>query len=137
MRTLENIVQDLREHISKSFETVRISSLQTPEQFMQEVKAINPDRLPGVIIVFDAMNFLSESSISEFSLTLVLVDRFRAAADVRALSVFRSAGALLDLFPPEGFSLNNVHVHPVDCTASSPDALYAVMALGIKCKQGF
>lgn len=131
---LENIVQSLKALLEKKFRTVRVSAMQTSEQFLRELKAVNRENLPGVIIVFDGLSNLSETATGEINLTLVLIDRFKAGSDERALSLYRAAGELLELFPPDGMDLDGVHVHPVDLIAASPDPELAALGLGIKCK---
>lgn len=137
MSKLHEIASAIKTDLESRFQTVRVSAVQTPEQFTRELKAMNPNKLPGVIIVFDNLNLNSLDGIQEFSFTLVVVDKFTAASDARALSVFKAGADLLDLFPADGRTLCGMHVYPADCVAASPDAEYAALALGIICKQGF
>lgn len=137
MAKLHEIVESLRAELSGHFQTVRVSSVQTPEQFTKELKALNPEKLPGVVIVFDNLSLISEEAVEECHLTLVVVDKFVAGSDEKALSVFRAGSDLMDLFPKDGRTLGGVFIHPTDCVAASPDAQYAALALGITCKQGF
>ena len=53
MTTLPAIASALKSELEDHFATVRISAVLTREQFLRELKAVNPDKLPGVIIVFD------------------------------------------------------------------------------------
>lgn len=131
---MEKIVLSLKALLEKKFRTVRVSSMQTSEQFLRELKVVNRENLPGVIIVFDGLNNLSETATGEINLTLVLIDRFKAGSDERALSLYRAAGELLELFPPDGMDLDGVHVHPVDLIVASPDPELAALGLGIKCR---
>lgn len=137
MAKLHEIAEALRAELAGHFQTVRVSSVQTPEQFTKELKALNPEKLPGVVIVFDSLAFNAEAAVEECHLTLVVVDKFTAGSDERALSVFRAGADLLEIFPPDGRMLGGVYVHPTDCVAASPDAQYAALALGITCKQGY
>lgn len=137
MGRLHEIAESLREELAGHYQTVRVSSVQTPEQFLKEIKALNPERLPGVVVIFDDLSVDSGAGVEEYRFTLVVVDRFVAGSDERALSVFRAGEALLDLFPSDGRELGGAFVHPTDCVAASPDAQYAALALGITCKQGF
>ena len=135
---LHEIAGALKDYLSLYYKTVRISAVQNQEQFTRELKAMNPDRLPGVIIVFDNFLPMSMDAVQEHHLTLVLVDKFTAASDEKALSLFRAAGKLLELFPLEGRMIaDQVFIHPEDCVSASPDSQYAALALGIVCKQGF
>ena len=134
---LDEIADALATELRKKFSTVRITTVQAPEQFMQELKAINPERLPGVIVVVDGASVNSGDGVEEFRFTLVAVDRFRAASDARALGVLKTAAELMTLFPSEGRYLGAVFVHSTDLDAATPDPEYAALALGIVCKQGF
>jgi hypothetical protein len=134
---LDEIAALLASELRKKFSTVRITTVQAPEQFLQEVKAINPERLPGVIVVFDGSTANSADAVEEFRFTLVAVDRFRAASDERALGVLKAAAELMALFPSEGRYLGTVFVHSTDMSAATPDPEYAALALGVVCKQGF
>ncbi len=136
MRKLNEIAGDLRTLLGDHFRTVRISALQTSDQLLKEIKAINPEKLPGVIVVFDSLNFDGMSMTNTAHLTLVLVDQFRAGSDERAMSVFKAASELAALFPPEGMEVNGTYYYPADCVASGTDSDYAVIAVGIEIKQG-
>lgn len=136
MRKLNEICGDVRDLLLTEFQTVRISALQTSDQLLKEIRAINPDKLPGVIIVFDSWNFDGMSMTNTAHLTLVLVDQFRAGSDDRALSAFEAASDLAALFPPDGKEINGTYFYPTDCVAASPDSGYAVIAAGIEIKQG-
>ena len=136
MRKLNEICADVRDLLLTKFQTVRISALQTSDQLLREIKAINPDKLPGVIVVFDSWNFDGMSMTNTAHLTLVLVDQFRAGSDDRALSAFEAASDLAALFPPDGKEINGTYFYPTDCVAASPDSGYAVIAAGIEIKQG-
>ena len=136
MRKLNEICADVRDLLLTKFQTVRISALQTSDQLLKEIRAINPDKLPGVIVVFDSWNFDGMSMTNTAHLTLVLVDQFRAGSDDRALSAFQAASDLAALFPPDGKEINGTFFYPSDCVAASPDSGYAVIAAGIEIKQG-
>ena len=131
------IADALAAELRKKFATVRISAVQAPEQFLQELKAINPDKLPGVIIVFDGSSVNSADGVEEYRFTLVAVDRFRTSSDERALGVLKTAAEVMTLFPSDGRYLGAVFVHPTDVTAATPDPQYSALALGIVCKKGF
>ena len=74
MRKLNEIATDLRGVLTEYFRTVRISAVQTSDQLLKEIKAINPDKLPGVIIVFDNLNFEGMAMTNTGRVTLVLID---------------------------------------------------------------
>lgn len=136
MRKLNEIAADLRDLLGTKFQTVRISAMQNSDQLIKEIKAINPEKLPGVIVAFEGIEFDGMAFTNTSSLTLVLVDQFRAAADQRALSVFQAAGTLLDLFPADGREINGVWYYPAGCVAASPDSQFAALAVGLEIKQG-
>lgn len=130
-------IEALKGELSPKFPTVRISTLQNQEQLLTEIKAINPEKLPGVIIVFDDLILNSNEGICEHHLTLVAVARFTAASDEKALNALECIDRLLEIFPAHGRSLAGMYVHPTDCTAAAPAAAYAAFALGLTCKKGF
>lgn len=136
MRKLNDIAADLRDLLASKFQTVRISAMQNSDQLIKEIRAINPEKLPGVIVAFEGLEFDGMAMTNTSSLTLVLVDQFRAAADQRALSVFQAAGSLLALFPADGREINGVWYYPADCVAASPDPQFAALAVGLEIKQG-
>lgn len=136
MRKLNEIAGDIRDLLSTEFQTVRISAHQTSEQLLSEIRAVNPDKLPGVIIAPDSWKFEGSSMTNTLKMKLILVDQFRAGSDERALSVFQAGSALMELFPASGREINGVWYYPADCAASTPDAQYAALAIGLEIKQG-
>ncbi len=136
MRKLNEIAADLRDLLSTKVQTVRISALQTHEQLLKEIKAINPDKLPGVIIVFDGLQYEGMAMTVTEQATLILVDQFRAGSDQRAMSVLEAASGLMALFPPDGKEINGVYYYPQDCVSASPDPQFAAIAIGLEVKQG-
>ena len=135
MISLERIATDIAAELQEVFSTVRICAVQTPEQFLTEIRAINPEKLPAVLIVFDGFAFTAESTVREDRLTLVVLDEFRSASDERALELFKLPGKIMEILPPDGRNLNDVWIHPEDCTAGSTVIDYAVLAIGLVCKQ--
>ena len=136
MRKLNEIVTDLKNLLTPDFQTVRISALQTSDQLLKEIQTINPDKLPGVIIVFDSLEFDGAAFTNTAQFTLILIDRFKAGSDDRALSVQNAAGTLMRLFPAEGREINCVWYYPDDCVTASPDPQTTAVAVGISAKQG-
>lgn len=136
MTTLPAIASALKSELEDHFATVRISAVQTREQFLRELKAVNPDKLPGVIIVFDDFVNNDSTGVGEYRFTLAVIARFTAGSDERALAAFNAAAALMELFPWDGRELGGAFIVPTDCAAASPDAQYAALALGITCKVG-
>jgi len=136
MRKLNEIATDLRGVLVEYFRTVRISAVQTSDQLLKEIKAINPEKLPGVIIVFDSLNFEGMAMTNTGRVTLVLIDQFRSGSDERALSLFQAGSSLMTLFPADGKEINGVYYYPLDCVAASPDSQYAALAVGLEVKQG-
>ncbi len=136
MRKLNEIAGDLRDLLLTKFQTVRISALQTSDQLLEEIQAVNPEKLPCVIIGFDNLKFDGSSMTNTLKLKLILTDQFRSGSDERALSVFQAGSGLLELFPADGREINGVWYYPVDCIAASPDAQYAALSIGLEIKQG-
>ena len=136
MRKLNEIATDLRGVLTEYFRTVRISAVQTSDQLLKEIKAINPEKLPGVIIVFDNLNFEGMAMTNTGRVTLVLIDQFRSGSDERALSLFQAGSSLMTLFPADGKEINGVWYYPLDCVAASPDSQFAALAVGLEIKQG-
>ena len=136
MRKLNEIATDLRGVLTEYFRTVRISAVQTSDQLLKEIKAINPEKLPGIIIVFDNLNFEGMAMTNTGRVTLVLIDQFRSGSDERALSLFQAGSSLMTLFPADGKEINGVYYYPLDCVAASPDSQYAALAIGLEVKQG-
>ena len=133
---LHEIARELQELLGEHFRTVRVTAIQNADQFLAELTAVNPDKLPGVLVVFDNFQFVATGTIREDRITLVLIDRFRKGSDDRALGLFEASEKLLELFPPEGRTLGDVFSRPEDCLASSPKADFAAMALGLIVSQG-
>ena len=136
MRKLNEIAADLRDLLGTKFQTVRISAMQNSGQLIQEIKAINPEKLPGVIIVFDSLNFEGMAMTNTGRVTLVLIDQFRSGSDERALSLFQAGSSLMTLFPAAGKEINGVWYYPLDCVSATPDSQYAALAIGLEVKQG-
>ena len=134
---MKEFAQNLKTELEKHFDTVRITAIQTQDQLLQEIRAINPEKLPGVIIVFDDMLLDSSTGIQEQHFTLVAVAKFVAASSEKALAAFSCVDKLLELFPADGKKFDKMFVVPTDCVAASPAANYAAFALGITAKKGF
>ncbi|MBR2720965.1 MAG: hypothetical protein IKB74_06470, partial [Lentisphaeria bacterium] len=99
---MKQFAQSLQKDLEQHFSAVRISCIQTQEQLLNEIRAINPDKLPAVIIVFDDMLLSSQEGIKEYHFTLVVVSRFVAASSEKALTAFSCVDTLLELFPADG-----------------------------------
>ena len=136
MRKINEIATDLRGVLTEYFRTVRISAGKTADQLLKEIKAINPEKLPGVIIVFDSLKFQGMNMTNTGRVTLVLIDQFRSGSDERALSLFQAGSGLMTLFPADGKEINGVYYYPLDCVAVSPDSQYVALAIGLEVKQG-
>lgn len=135
---LAQVMDTFRQELSSHYQSVRITTVQTPEQMLREIKAINPDRLPGVILVLDLVQHLSPAGITEIQVSAVLVDRFTADSDARAIGVMRAADTLLTLYPPGGRHFGeDAWVHTTDAVAATPDPQYAAIAVGLTVKTEF
>ena len=136
MRKLNEIASDLQTLLSAGFQTVRISVSQSPAQLLSEIRAINPDSLPGVIIAFDSLNYQGMSMTVVCRVKLILIDQFRSGSDQRALSALQAASGLMAFFPADGKEINGVYYYPQDCVSASPDPQFAAIAIGLEIKQG-
>lgn len=136
MRSLNEIASDLQTLLASGFQTVRISVSQSPAQLLSEIRSINPDSLPGVVIIFDSLNYQGMSMTVVCRVKLILIDQFRAGSDQRAMSVLEAASGLMALFPPDGKEINGVWYYPAGCAPASPDSQYAALAVGLEVKQG-
>ena len=136
MRKLNEIATDLRGVLTEYFRTVRISTVHTSDQLLKEIKAINPEKLPGVIIIFDNLNYEGMAMTNTGRVTLVLIDQFRSGSDERALSLVQAGSSLMTLFPADGKEINGVWYYPRDCVSATPDPQYAALAIGLEVKQG-
>ena len=111
---------------------VRVSSMQNTEHFLAELKAINQEKLPAVIIVFDGIDFNGETICTETKLSLILIDQFRADSDERAMKLFEKTSELLDHFPLLGKQLGEAFVTPEDVQVASADPKFAAIVLGLR-----
>ena len=136
MRSLNEIASDLQTLLASGFQTVRISVSQSPAQLLSEIRAINPDSLPGVVIAFDSLDYHGMSMTVVCRVKLILIDQFRAGSDQRALSALQAGSALAALFPADGKEINGVWYYPAGCAPVSPDPQYAALAFSIEVKQG-
>ena len=136
MRSLNEIASDLQTLLASGFQTVRISVSQSPAQLLSEIRAINPDSLPGVVIAFDSLDYQGMSMTVVCRVKLILIDQFRAGSDQRALSALQAGSSLMTLFPADGKEINGVWYYPAGCATVSPDPQYAALAFTIEVKQG-
>lgn len=136
MQTVKQTAEKLSALLAQKFATVRVSALSNPEQFLHEIRAINPANLPGVIIVYDGGSFSDENTMRTERMTLIVLDRFRSGSDDRALELLAHVDTVLELIPPDGVELNGVHITPEDCNSCSNVVDFAALAIGIVCRQG-
>lgn len=132
---LDNLVAMIEEDLKGSYANVRVSSMQNAGQFLAELKAINPDKLPAVIIVFDGIDFNGETVCAETRLSIILVDRFRADSDARAMALFTEAANLMACFPLLGREIGEAFITPEDVQAASVDPMFAAIVLGLRVQQ--
>lgn len=135
--TLPELAEELKKELETTFATVRITAIQNAEQFLTELRAINPGRLPGVLIVYEGTSFTDTNTIRNEQICLCLVDRFHADSDDRALRLFEGIEKLLALYPPEGRMIREeAFVTPEDVQASSPATDFAAAAIGLRVQWG-
>ena len=136
MLKLNEIASELRTLLLPEFLTVRIASGRDPGQVGFELQAMHPDRLPGVIVAFDRFGMTDGGVVRESRFSLILVDRFIAGNEAKALSLFAGCERLYGLFPPHGCGRNGVTFFPAGCAAAESGGEYACMIFEIIAKQG-
>ena len=132
---MEELFTSLEELLKEHFESVRLTMVQNVEQFAQEVKAVNVNKLPAVLVIFDTHLFQSFEGIEETQLTVVLIDSFASGSREKVLSMLEKMGVLLSLFPADGRKIASYHCYPTDVVTATPDPRFAALALGISCKK--
>ena len=136
MRGLHEIAADIRSWIAGEFPTVRFSTAGNSPQLINEIKAMSEAKLPAVVIVIDAGEVTESARKEVLNITLVLIDRFVAGSDDRALSVWRSLTLLRTLFPPDVTAINDVYYLQKTFYTASGDPRYACFALELEAHQG-
>jgi len=136
MRTLDEIAGDIKARIADEFPTVRFSTAGNSPQLINEIKAMSEAKLPAVVIVIDAGEVTDSKRKEVLNITLVLIDRFIAGSDERALSVWRNLARLRTLFPPDVTEINNVYYLPNRFYTAAGDPRYASFALELEAHQG-
>lgn len=136
MRKFHETALLLREILAEEFQTVRLSAGLCKEQFRPEVEAMHPLHLPGIIVVFDRSSMTDGNAIRESRFSLLLIDRFVAGSDERALSLLDAVDRLNELFPPHGRKAEGVMFFPDGCTVPEMDSQCACMEFKIIMKQG-
>ncbi len=132
---LQEVVSVIADGLRPSFRTVRVSSMQNSAHFLAELKAVNPDKLPGVLVVFDDIDFNGETVCAETRLSLILIDRFHADSEDRANKLFAAADNLMACFPLLGRKFGEAFVTPEDVQSASIDPLFSAIVLGIRIQQ--
>lgn len=130
------LIEKIKSDLGKTFKTVRVTSVQTSEQFILESKAVNPEKMPAVFIVFDSGNY-TQNCLCEYHFSLVIIGKFSAGSEEKALRIFHSLDELFKIFPVDGKRIGDFFIFPEDCIASSPDSMFNAVAVGFVCKKGF
>ena len=136
MLKLNEIASELRALLLPEFLTVRISAGRDSGQVGFELQSMHPDRLPGVIVAFDRFGMTDGGVVRESRFSLILVDRFIAGNEAKALSLFEGCERLCGLFPPHGRERRGVTFFPAGCTAAEGGGEYACMIFEVLAKQG-
>ena len=130
MRSISEIAQDIRDHLtSGGFGLVRLSQSAASPQLLTEIRALPANRLPAVVIVVDSGQFDEHVRSRSIGITLVLVDKFVAGSDERALSVWSALDNLQRLFPPDSIELAGVNYLPRQFYMATADPQYVSIAL--------
>lgn len=135
MRNLQEIAEDIRSLLAETFRTIRFSTAEMTPQLLSEIKAMNESRLPAVVIVFGSGQIVENARKQMLKLTLVLIDRFVAGSDERAISAWTSLQTLMNLFPADVTEMNGVFYLPVQFYNASGDPKYACFAFEVEAHQ--
>ena len=135
MRTLQNIAQDVADRCRTRFQTVRLSSVQSSPQLLNELRAMNDSLLPAVVVIMDSGQLTEFCRRQEVKITLVLVDRFVAGSDERTLSGLTQLQRLMDLFPAVATPMNNVQYCPASFYVATADPKYICWAFELQAIQ--
>ena len=135
MRTLPEIADDVRRHITGMFPAIRFSTAAEPAQLLREIEAVSINKLPAVIITIHEAAYTQNNQVREPKLSLVLVDRFVAGSDQRAESAWTACETLAAGFPAEGIILNDVVYLPERIVSSATDEQYISFTLHLRLQQ--
>ena len=72
---------------------------------------------------------------AEAHLSLVLIDRFHADSNERAMNLYASADDLMEFFPLLGIQIGEAFITPEGAQAVSVDPNYAAIVLGLRIQQ--
>jgi len=136
MLGLNEIFKELKGLLSPHFKTVRMTALPVNEQLTNELMAINPDNLPAVLVVYKRGEFTHQNAVRDNIVSLVIIDRYRAGDDERALGAFEVLEKAIGVFIPYGRQTDSGTVYlPLDCGTVSVDPSYACFELSLAVKQ--
>ncbi|GEM_PF-4309834 len=136
MRTISQIADDVQARLtSNGFPTVRLSTAAISAQLINELKAISAGKLPAVIVVIGDIVYDETVRKQSINITLVLIDRFIAGSDERAISVLTSLETLMASFPPDTIAISEVHYRMRNAYAASGDPNFVCFGLAIEASQ--
>ena len=136
MRKLDEIAGDIRTRLGTNFPTIRFSTAETSPQLINEIKAMSESRLPAVVAVLGSGEILDNARHQSLKITLVLIDRFVAGSDDKAVSAWINLQTLMDLFPADVTEINGVFYIPRQFYAASGDPKYSCFAFELEAHQG-
>ena len=135
MRTLAEIANDIRTAVGAAGFTVRFSTAESSPQLLGELRAMAESRLPAVVIVISDGEFTDSVRKQALTVTLVLIDRFTAGSDERAVSAWKAVQRMMAVFPADVTERNGVFYLPRRFYAASGDPKYTCFAFEIEAHQ--
>lgn len=135
MRKLHEIAADLKNRLGDTFPTFRFSTAENSPQLLNEIRAVSDAKLPAVIAVIGSGEIIDSARHQVLKITLVMIDRFVAGSDERALSAWEGLQTLMDLFPADVSEINGVRYIPQQFYAASGDPKYACFAFELEAHQ--
>ncbi len=136
MRKLHEMATDIRNRLRPVFPVVRFSTAASPAQMLNELKAIGAGKLPAIAAVIDQGKLTDSNCVRDDRVTLLLIDRFHAGSDDKALSAWKSLEDLFRLFPADAMELEGVEYLPVRFYAVQADPGFACFAYELVARQG-
>lgn len=127
---------DIRDLLAPKFPTVRLSTATLVPQLVNELTAIGADKLPAVVVIIDQGNLIQSNYVRDDRVTLVLIDRFRAGSDDKALSALEAVEKLFALFPADVTTIEDVNYLPQRFYSAGVDPNFVCLAYELTARHG-
>ena len=132
MASIQEIAQQLKEHLIGEFPYIRLSGGTTPEQMAKELTSIPESALPALIIIADSAAYSHDGLNRELTLGIVLIDRFTANSDSRRIHAWEAMETLQNLFDVDGTVIGDTVYIPQRFDAFRADVNHAGYTFEIK-----